>query len=472
LLQNFGEAAVVEPLTLVESPPPGLEQLHVVEGRKDKRKTAAIHLERVDHRGGLAGWAYADPAPADGAINVAIDIDGEPQDTVPAERFRPDLLKLGFGTGECGFNFMIPLKYLDGQRHLITAVGIKQETPFATEARPFDLPRHFVQSSRPWRAADNRGAFLRIKNKIITHGIDDDILAELRAATGDNPSLVFHDAGIAEWFRRAGRRFPTFRERLVDRMATTRLPLIATFNSKSATKDYCTKHGIRIPATIGVFDNIEAIRSAALPDRFAVKPSAGSGVHNHIYVEGVDLLTRRRTTIDQILDDLAGYAAEQPGMQFVVEEVVQPRGVSQPAIPPDYKLHVFGGRVRLIHVDDRNVFLSRDPLHRQQGWFSADWQPAPFRIRVREEEAIDFARPETLAEMIALAERIGSDVGDYVRVDLYDGEAGIVLGEVTTFSHGGIGFTEYGDFILSQAWFVSPALASPRERSPSGGGAL
>ena len=64
--------------------------------------------------------------------------------------------------------------------------------------------------------------------------------------------------------------------------------------------------------------------------------------------------------------------------------------------------------------------------------------------------------------MIRLAERIGTETGDYVRVDLYDTENGIMLGEVTTFSNAGLGYTDYGDRILSQAWCVSPAIASTR----------
>jgi hypothetical protein len=203
---------------------------------------------------------------------------------------------------------------------------------------------------------------------------------------------------------------------------------------------------------------VEEFMALPPPDRFAIKPTKGRSAFSFLYDNGLDLLTRNGITLDEIATAVEAYLGGHPDAEIIVEELVRQRGAAGPVAPLGYRLHVFGGRVRFISVKDRNVQLSGHPAAVEQGWFSKDWRPSPFPMRLAEEEAVDFAPPDPLPAMVDLAERIGTEAGDYVRVDLYDAEDGITLAKVAIFSNGGTGFNQYGDRMLAQAWVVSPAL--------------
>jgi hypothetical protein len=236
--------------------------------------------------------------------------------------------------------------------------------------------------------------------------------------------------------------------------------LIVRFNTKSYTKQYCQERGIRTAKTLLTTTSVGEIEAFAFPDHFVLKPSEGSTKCTFVMHSGIELLSKRRLRLEEIVNAVREHKTLHPDAGYIVEELNLQRGSAEPIVPVDYKLHVFGGLTRIIHADDRNVFSSRDCLYRQQGWFSRNWDPTPARIRQTEEESLDFRRPETLDEMLQIADRIGAECGDYVRVDLYDTEGGVSLGEVTTFSHMGGGFTEFGDAVLSQAWHIASIAQS------------
>jgi hypothetical protein len=129
----------------------------------------------------------------------------------------------------------------------------------------------------------------------------------------------------------------------------------------------------------------------------------------------------------------------------------------QPIIPLDYKIHCFGGRARFVQIVDKNA-ISRDILHSRQCWLSRDWTHSPFPLRdVTEHPNRPVARPIEYEKMCELADQISSDLGDYIRVDMYATPEGPVLGELSSFTNAGTGFTGYGDTILGQCWEIFDA---------------
>lgn len=67
----------------------------------------------------IVGWAYDADNP-DTHLDVDIYSDGNFILTVPANRFRQDLLDAGKGNGEHGFSLRLPASLNDGQQHAIT----------------------------------------------------------------------------------------------------------------------------------------------------------------------------------------------------------------------------------------------------------------------------------------------------------------------------------------------------------------
>lgn len=106
--------------------------------------------------------------------------------------------------------------------------------------------------------------------------------------------------------------------------------------------------------------------------------------------------------------------------------LVEPFIGSPPALPIDYKLYVFGGRVEFIQVH-----LGRSRCHRWMQ-FDRDWQ----RVSSATGEA-DPPRPATLAAMVAAAEALGADL-DFVRVDLYEVAGRPRFGEMTFYPGSGL----------------------------------
>jgi hypothetical protein len=94
------------------------------------------------------------------------------------------------------------------------------------------------------------------------------------------------------------------------------------------------------------------------------------------------------------------------------------------ALPIDYKLHVFAGRVAVVEVH-----LQRETAHR---WLmlDRDWRPFDRHLDAP-------PRPRTLARMIEGAETLARD-HDYVRVDLYEIAGNPRFGELTFYPGSGL----------------------------------
>lgn len=416
-------------------------------------RSGALFIDAVDHRGVVKGWAWH----PNGRPSLAAFVDGSHVAAGEPRIFRADLLEAGLPDGDFGFEVALPDTILDGQEHTLTIVGAAPSGKM--ESRPFRFQAPKPCPPAPARIAARLTGMVAVRARLVQQGLTEEIRSEILQEWDRQPDSVFVDVGLVEAHRRRGSPFLSFRERLAHRLASQKCPpLVLDFNRKTFTKEYAERHGIATPRTLLVTDRFESIAGFDFPRRFVIKPVGGSGLCTFLYSDG--LFSGRDITVTGILDEVRKHMAAHAGAAFVIEELLSQRGAGFDHVPLDYKLHTFGGRVRIVHVDDRNVPRSRDGLRRQQGWFAADWTPAPFSFRSDQEEAFDFEPPDTLPEMIRIAEMIGSDCGDYVRVDLYDTPTGVVLGEVTIFSHGGVGFSEIGDRILAQTWHVS-AVGNP-----------
>ncbi|UIJ33122.1 hypothetical protein LV780_19885 (plasmid) [Cereibacter azotoformans] len=192
------------------------------------------------------------------------------------------------------------------------------------------------------------------------------------------------------------------------------------------------------------------------PGRYVLKPDFGSGVALFLMHGDLNLFDGLTYGRSEIRAAVAKYMENHPNCEFVVEEYIEQDGTDPrlPFIPLDYKVHCFGGRARIIHVDDKNA-ISRDALHRRQSWLARDWchSPAPFRHVVEHPNA-PIVAPRCLPEILRLADQVAANLKDYVRVDFYAARTGPILGEITSFTHAGRGFTEYGNLVLGQAWEI------------------
>jgi len=459
----FTELPPIQPINIAVSPPLGVRW-----------------VDSVDANGNLSGWAT--PAP-DGHTRVRIHIDGKLAGQTMANIFRVDLLKAGLGLGAHGFRFRPPDEFLDGRPHEIAIEG-------GAHRQTLVLPFHFNRP-RPWVGQDHIDfawnaedeALLQSARWQVIHG--EGGVAALREILERKPFAIFRDLGLHEAHVQRGQRMPSFKARLDERLSKLygarmcirpdcckREPLsydaarcsdvidacpllMRHFVSKLVVKAYANRFNIRVPRTLGVISSAADLDDFALPDRYVLKPEGDSGHGLYLMHDGLNLFDGLRYTRDTLRSRVVEYLALRRESRFIVEEFLVQEGIdpSEPIVPVDYKMHAFGGKVRIIHVDDRNT-VSRDPWHRRQSWLSRDWVGAPFRMRVAEQESEPIRRPACFDAMLQLADAIATNLKDYIRVDLYATDSGPVLGELTTYTQAGVGFTDYGAMILAQAWHI------------------
>jgi hypothetical protein len=114
-------------------------------------------------------------------------------------------------------------------------------------------------------------------------------------------------------------------------------------------------------------------------------------------------------------------------------------GAVYPAFAREYKLHCIEGRPRLIRAiqrGEREIYSTHDLA----------WRWYPFGIIYPADG--ELPRPDTLDEMVALAERLSAGFS-WMRVDLYSDGKDVRVGELTNCTGGGITLT-FGEEIGSR----------------------
>lgn len=430
-------------------------------------------VDRADARGYIIGWCYVE---SNSHAELEVWIDGELAGTATANVFRLDLLKAGIGTGDHGFRYRPPNVFLDGREHTIV---VKKEGMEVTKSLKlpfhFDHPRPWLNQTPSQPAPVPESEFHSAKWRFIEDGDASAVknLVEL------HPSLIFRDLG---WHERAVHASalppPNFRRMLNRRWMRLYGPTLCRpdccklkgafydsellnqcsdplrhFASKTVMKEFARKLGARVPDTLYLFDTPESFYELDLPDAYILKPEVDSGISLFLMRGDLNLFDGFRYSKEDIVANMRNYLQKRGHGRFLIESFVFQEGTNSgdEFIPLDYKVHCFGGKGRIIHVDDRNC-VSRDPLHRSQTWLSRDWVEAPMRMRVNEQANRPIKRPNCYDEMLKMADKISTALDDYIRVDFYATDEGPVLGELTTYSHSGLGFTDYGQLIMSQAW--------------------
>jgi hypothetical protein len=147
------------------------------------------------------------------------------------------------------------------------------------------------------------------------------------------------------------------------------------------------------------------------------------------HASGTNIFVRRAPDWDAIEPKLEEFLAHRHGE--VTGELfyrnVPPRVLVEPIIgngidaPVDYRLHVAGGEVQFILLD-------QDPVDHRRVFYSPSWD----RLAIRDGRpvGVDAERPQCLEQMVAIAEKLGRGLG-FVRVDLYEVEARVYFGELT-----------------------------------------
>lgn len=230
----------------------------------------------------------------------------------------------------------------------------------------------------------------------------------------------------------------TFNEKIMWSKLYYQDPLITKCCDKFAVKDYVTETigAQHIVKTIAQWDRPEDIDFDALPDQFVMKVNWSSG-YNIICSDKSKLdipETLRKLRLWTKPDRNAYYQFFNWGFKHVKPVIYAEEYLEQVNSQVyDYKFFMFNGEMKM-------MFIATDRTGVNQlthDFFDRDFNPLPFTYGgIRHADPLP-PKPKHFEEMIALAEKLAKPF-PFVRVDFYELEDRIALGEMTFYPGGGI----------------------------------
>lgn len=254
-----------------------------------------------------------------------------------------------------------------------------------------------------------------------------------------SPALYF-----TQLYLRYRHRWPNFKhpkdlsEIVMSEIISGEINKYAPYVDKVKVRDYIEEWGLGtyLPKLYGVWENADDIDFDSLPDKFALKTNHGCGGHLFCHDKSQFDVEYARIHMNKLLKTTFGgrqeshYSLIHP--LVYAEELLEEPGVKQPF---DYKFMCCDKEVRFIFfasergTADTGVKFSAYSLC----WKKLDYMRGP------EASAKDYPCPpkEELQQMIDIAKQIAQRF-EHVRVDLYDIQGKIYIGELTFTPEGGI----------------------------------
>ena len=230
-----------------------------------------------------------------------------------------------------------------------------------------------------------------------------------------------------------------FTEKNMLRIAKDRRNLLRNCADKLAMRHYVEqKVGPQfLPKLLCQTQDPETIKWQELPERFVVKASHGSGmiwvIKQFDPADGACITQLIETCKAWLAIDYGKHSREWAYVgiprSILIEEFIESDCHGDDGVPWDFKFFVFDGRCAMIEVVTGRFYKHRCTL------FSRDWKIFDCEIGIPVSEE-PLKRPANLGALITLAERVGEGI-DFVRVDVYAGKNGPLVGEMTMTPGGG-----------------------------------
>ncbi|MEM5581336.1 ATP-grasp fold amidoligase family protein [Roseibium sp. AS2] len=183
----------------------------------------------------------------------------------------------------------------------------------------------------------------------------------------------------------------------------------------------------------------------------------------------IDTLMARRPEAEWLADDHFRFNREW-AYKDVPRQIIIEKRLGRPGeVLRDYRFYCFSGK--LVHIELREP---KDGLM-FEAVYSRDWEFLDVHFDWYPHLRELMPRPVALDKMIAIAEKM-SDGISFARVDLYDTEGEIYVGEITLYPSGGFEtfMPDSYDTVLGSHWRDKSALtgerSAPRDDGPEGRG--
>jgi len=232
----------------------------------------------------------------------------------------------------------------------------------------------------------------------------------------------------------------TFSEKLQWLKLHDRKPEYTTMVDKYAVKEYVANiigEEYIIP-TIGVWDKPEDIDWNSLPDKFVLKTTHGGGSVGVVICKDKNSFNKEKAIRNlsqslkqNIYTELREWPYKNIKKRIIAEELLE--DINNPSDLPDYKFFCFNGDPKYCQViSNRGTSMTVD-------FFDKEWKHQPFH----EPKNYPFSSktisaPSQHSKMLELASKL-SKGHPFLRVDFYEVNNCIFIGELTFFPTSGFG---------------------------------
>lgn len=334
-----------------------------------------------------------------------------------------------------------------------------------TMAMASALTAHQRELAQVRRAVRRLNRRVEATNAVVAHSTASSETKLAAAASGEDRIRAL-GAGASFFYK--------FEEhlRVVERLSDECGVVHPLWDIEDKLKGYCfaDRHGIDRPVVYGIYDAVEEVPWQSLPERFVLKPRQGASNRGVLALQRVDdgtywdVMLGRSWTGTEIEQSLIGMRETGRVSSTVFAEELLRDPHREGHVPMDWKLMCFEGSVGLVLQKD----LGGSAI-------PADWR---FKFWDREFSSLGPVKypdrcdphlppPSDGPGLIALAEHAAGLTGlPLVRIDLFECERGIVLGEFSPLPGHDQVFTTAADADLGDVWErAEAAVLAQRIRS-------
>lgn len=235
-------------------------------------------------------------------------------------------------------------------------------------------------------------------------------------------------------------------------------------NDKFKLHNFCKENGFPMPKVYKFWKHPSEMNFDDAPKKFVLKPTVMFSAWGVMLLEKRDdgtyfeELKGRVMTIEKILEeqlyayDLCKYKGSY---QLMMEEKIESGNPDQP-VPLDYKVNVFYDKPAQVHQINRNTKVM------EFAFFDGDFNPLELDGRIDSKWDTKaqgkHERPEQYEEMLRIATEVTKALGTpYMRVDMFSGPNGPVIGELTpspgdAYYGNNFKYTDAYEIELGQLW--------------------
>ena len=212
-------------------------------------------------------------------------------------------------------------------------------------------------------------------------------------------------------------------------------PLLTTCADKYEVRAYLEAKGYAhlLNGVLGVYDAIDQLDIAQLPEQFVLKATHGSGWN---------LVCTDKSKINwwiwkKIMNVWLHNNIFWPGREWPYKNM-KPRLIAEPFLKDvsghlmDYKFFCFNGKAHFVQVNK-----GRGTADHAQNFYDMDWNILPFGKNLAPRPEVHIPAPFNLKEMAEIAVDLMGDL-PFVRVDFYEVNKKIIFGEMTFYPKSGL----------------------------------